>query len=615
MRRGHALIVQLWRENPSLSLAGFVISCFERLRPNLVLIPCRIAILRSFTVEPVIPLLRAAAFVSGIDLSVNVGSFNTYPQEILDQNSGLYKFKPDIVILAIQTCDVSPDLWSNFTNLSPGEITAAIGQVIDNFSSWVQMFRSHSQSHLILHSLEHPLKPNNGILDIQSETGQIGVIRHINRELLHLSVEYSGIYVLDYDALVSRHGRMFWYDDRKWMTMRMPIAANCLIHLANEWLRFLHPLIGKVCKVLVTDLDNTLWGGVIGEDGMTGIKLGPEYPGAIYQTLQRVILDLYNRGIILAVCSKNNLFDAMEVLNHHHGMLLRPKHFAALRINWNDKIENLREIATELNIGMDAIAFLDDNAVERQLIRSQLPEVTVIELPDDPIGYAQALRDSPVFERVALSAEDRDRGRHYTDYRLRTELKQSAISLEDFYRSLQIEVEISLMTQETLIRVSQLTQKTNQFNLTTRRYSEQQIIEMAANPNSRVYTLRMRDCFGDNGLVGVSITHYNGEICEIDTFLLSCRVINRTVETALLATISEQSSNEGIQRLVGWYLPTKKNAPAREFYSLHGFTCVMERDDESFWEFDLTCGQIVSPPWIKRQVLIKEKILNDRIYF
>ena len=371
------------------------------------------------------------------------------------------------------------------------------------------------------------------------------------------------------------------------------------------------PLDRKVRKALVTDLDNTLWGGVIGEDGMNGIRVGEEYPGAAYQALQRAMLDLYQRGIILAVCSKNNLSDAMEVFEHHPGMLLRPQHFAVLRINWNDKAQNLREIAAELNIGIDALAFLDDNPVERQWVRSQLPEVTVIDLPDDPMGYAQALRDNPVFERLSLSTEDRERARYYAEQRLRTELEQNVASLEDFYQSLQMEVEISLVTTETLARIAQLTHKTNQFNLTTRRYSEQQIAGMAADRDWRVYSLRVRDRFGDNGLVGVAITRYQERICEIDTFLLSCRVIGRTVETAILATIAEQARIKGSESLIGWFLPTKKNAPAKDFYSSHGFTCTLEEDGKSRWEFDLTRGDILSPSWFKRQVLFKGESMTN----
>ena len=597
--KANTLLAALWRQQPTTATAGYVVSRYERLRAHLPLVPCRLAILRSFTLEPVVPLLRAAAFVGGIDVTVQVGDFNTYAQELLDPTSQLYQFEPDVVILAVQTRDVAPDLWKGYTDLSAAETRAAQKRVVDDFRNWVQVFRSHSQAHLVIHTLEVPPLPSQGILDSQLKTGQVAAIQQINQKLRHLAGNHTGVYILDYDALVARYGRARWHDERKWLTMRMPIAADGLIHLANEWLRFIHPLTGKVCKALVTDLDNTLWGGVVGEDGMEEIKVGPEYPGAAHQSLQRVILDLYQRGIILAICSKNNPADAMEVLESHPGMLLRPQHFAALRINWSDKAQNLREIAAELNVGTDALAFLDDNPVERERVRVELPVVTVIELPDDPMGYAQALRDSPLFERLSLSAEDRKRGGYYAEQRQRVEIEHSAASLEDFYHSLQQEVEIAPVIPKTLARVAQLTQKTNQFNLTTRRYSEQQIAEMAASRDWHVYSLRVRDRFGDNGLVGVAILHFADEVCEIDSFLLSCRVIGRTVETAFLAYIVEQAQSRGIRRLTGWFLPTKKNAPAESFYATHGFEPLEQQDRGYLWSLDLQDAQIACPEWIR----------------
>ena len=379
----------------------------------------------------------------------------------------------------------------------------------------------------------------------------------------------------------------------------MPIAADCLIHLSREYLRFVLPLMGKTCKALAVDLDNTLWGGVIGEDGMTGIKLSAEYPGAAFLNVQRAILDLYQRGVILAACSKNNLADAMEAIETHPHMLLRPHHFAALRINWQDKAQNLREIARELNIGIDAVAFLDDNPVERNRVRGEVPEVQVLELPADPMGYAQALREWPVFERLTLSAEDRERGRMYAENRQRAELEQTAGSLEDFYRGLQMEAEMGQVTPDTLARTAQLTQKTNQFNLTTRRYSEQEVEAMRRDPAYRVVTLKVRDRFGDNGLVGVAITKTEGQTCEIDTFLLSCRVIGRTIETAILSHLAEQARQQGATVLQGWFLPTKKNAPARDFYAQHDFQPVQEREDGTLWQRDIAANPVHCPPWVK----------------
>lgn len=590
----------LWRAEPGPAAASFVCSRFERLRGHELFAACRLFVMRSFTVESALPLLRAQAFCGGIDVTAQVGEFNTYVQEILDPSSALYAFKPDAAILAVQTRDVAPDLWSRFPDLSEEDVRGVIEEVAASFEGWIGSFRANSPAHLIVHLLEVP-EPSQGVLDAQQELGQVEAVRRINDRIRAACRAQRNVYALDIGDTVARRGREQWHDERMWVTARMPIAAKELLHLARQWARFLHPITGRVCKALVCDLDHTLWGGVIGEDGMTGIRLGAEHPGSAFQALQRAILDLAQRGVILAVCSKNNEADAMEALSSHPGMLLKPEHFAALRINWQDKATNLREIARELNIGVDSLAFIDDNPVERSWVREQLPEVTVIDLPTDPSGYARALRDALVFERLTLTAEDKERGRQYAENRVRNELQQQAGSMEEFYASLKQEVEIAPVTPMTLARVAQLTNKTNQFNLTTRRYTEQQVQDLSASAEARVYSIKVKDRFGDNGLVGVAIARYAGTTCEIDSFLLSCRVIGRTVETSFLAVIVEEARRRGCTLLRGWFLPTKKNAPAKDFLASQGFTKVREESDGSqTWEFDLAAGTIEFPAWIKR---------------
>ena len=595
-------IRELWRNQSELATAAFVCSRFERLRGKLPLTPHRTAILRSFTVEPIVPLLRAEAFCAGIDLSVHIGDFNAYSQEILDSSSSLYHFTPNSVILAVRTPDIAPDLWTQYSDLSSEQVREACERVSSSLQRFIQAFRENSPAALIVHNLEQPVRPSSGVLDAQSETGQAEAIRQINNELRRHAGANRGIYVLDYDALIARHGRQSWQDDRKYLTARLPISGDNLIYVSREWLRFLVPLSGKIAKALVVDLDNTLWGGVVGEDGVTGIKLGPEYPGAAYQALQRAMLDLARRGILLAICSKNNSEDAMEVLEKHPGMLLRPEHFAAMRINWNDKVQGLREIASELNIGTDSLAFLDDNPVEREQVRASLPEVTVLDLPASPFEYPAVVRDSPVFERLSLSAEDEQRTAMYAVQRERAKGEQQFQSKEDFYRFLEQEVEVAALAPETLSRISQLTQKTNQFNLTTRRYTEQQISAMSRQAGWNVLSIRVRDRFGDQGLVGVAITHDARDTCEIDTFLMSCRVIGRTVETALLSVLAKAASQRGRTRLAGYFLPTRKNAPAQNFYSQHGFKLESENGEGSLWAFDLTRQAIPCPDWIDLKV-------------
>jgi FkbH-like protein len=598
-RRAARLAQSLWEREGGSATANFVAGCFERMRPHLDLTPHRCAILRSFTVEPLVPLLQAAAFAAGMDLTVHVGEFNTYAQELVDTGSGLYGFVPQTVILAVQTRDLAPELWGDFAGLDPAKCDSVVDRVTGQFAGWIGALRNHSQANLVIHSLEAPVSPALGVLDSQSERGQTAAIQAINQKLCRLAQDNRGVYILDYDGLVARYGREQWADKRKWLSVRLPLAAPSLMRLVREWMRFLHPLTGKVAKAVAVDLDNTLWGGVIGEDGMAGIQVGSEYPGAAYRELQRALLDLSQRGILLAVCSKNNTEEALAALGNHPGMLLRPRHFAAMRINWQDKARSLREIAAELNIGLDAVAFLDDNPVEREQVRRDAPEVLVLELPAEPMRYAQAVRDAPVFERLTLSQEDRQRNEYYAAGRQRAAMEQTVSSPEEFYRSLDQEAEIQPATALTVARVAQLTQKTNQFNLTTKRYTEQQIAEMMTCSGWRVLSLRVRDRYADNGLVGVTILREAGEVCEIDTFLLSCRVIGRTVETALLAHIADQARAGGAALLEGWFLPTKKNAPAKDFYARHGFELAGEREGGQLWRLNLTSAEVRCPEWIR----------------
>jgi FkbH-like protein len=600
-REVYYLLRAAWSADATPATANYILGKSESLRGHVSLSPCRMAVARSFTVEPVIPLCRAAALLKGIDLTVQVSGFNTYAQDLLDAQSPLYQFSPDVVLLAVQTRDIAPELWSGISDLSHDSIGGAVARVVETYKNLVTVFRANSRAHLIIHGLDVPHRPCQGYLDAQY-FGQEEAVATINTELKALAHNTAGVYYLDYGALVARHGRLRWRDERKWHTVRMPIAANHLVHLADEWLRYLCPLMGKLGKVLVTDLDNTLWGGVVGEDGLEKLQLGNDYPGSAYKAVQRVLKDLSQRGIILAVCSKNNWADAMEVLEKHPEMLLRPKDFSALRINWTDKAHNLREIAQELNVGIDSLVFLDDNPAEREQIKRHLPDVTVIDLPDDPFAYADVLSEIPELERLSLSAEDRERGQLYAAQRGRKELEATVTSLEDYYWSLQQEIHIAPVGSHSLPRVAQLTQKTNQFNLTTKRYSEAQLQDLATDPAHRLFAIQVKDRFGDNGLVGAVLTRDAGDLCEIDTFLLSCRVIGRTVETAMLAFLVEECRKRSIPVLEGWYVPTAKNAPCKDLYARHGFQIAETHGEKVRWRMHLDAGTISCPAWLRMTV-------------
>jgi FkbH-like protein len=352
----------------------------------------------------------------------------------------------------------------------------------------------------------------------------------------------------------------------------------------------------------VLDCDNTLWGGVVGEDGIAGIKLGASAPGSGFVEFQAAILDLYHRGILLAINSKNNEADVLEVLEHHPQSLLRPRHFAAMRVNWNDKATNLREIAAQLNIGLDALVFADDNPVECRLVRERVPEVVTIELPSDPSRYARLLRDLPYFDTLTLSDEDKRRTEMYRAEAQRSQLQASSGSMDEFLASLEMVLTLRAGDPFTTPRIAQLTQKTNQFNLTTRRYTEAEIEAAIADPRRTVVCAELTDTFDRSGIIAVAITHDEGDSGEgetiIDTLLMSCRVIARGVEHALIAHVASEARARGRRVLVGEFLPTAKNGQVAGLYERFGFR---ERPGSQgrWWTLDLE-GEIPAPPaWFK----------------
>jgi FkbH-like protein len=326
----------------------------------------------------------------------------------------------------------------------------------------------------------------------------------------------------------------------------------------------------------VLDLDNTLWGGVIGDDGVDGLVLGQGSAlGEAFVAFQEYARELSRRGIILAVCSKNDAANAIEPFDKHPEMVLKRSDIASFVANWSDKVHNVRTIANELNIGLDSLVFVDDNPYERNLVREQLPVVAVPELPDDPARFPRALADAGYFEGLTVTEEDRARSAQYQYNRQRDELKASATDLQSFLRGMQMDLIYKSLDQLSLQRTVQLINKTNQFNLTTRRYSEDDILAVMCDQRAFGLQLRLVDRFGDNGIICVVIGRMQDEdALLLDTWLMSCRVLGRQVEPATLKLVAEHARKLGAKRLVGEYLPTKKNGMVRDHYARLGFTVV-----------------------------------------
>jgi len=383
-------------------------------------------------------------------------------------------------------------------------------------------------------------------------------------------------FLWDFDNFVSKYGSNNLYDAKAWYISRNPYKQSAYVNMGANIIRYILSALGSGKKCIVLDLDNTLWGGIIGEDGMDGIALGQDYPGSCYVDFQKELLKFYNRGIILAINSKNNETDAFDVIDNHPYMVLRRKHFAAYAINWNDKASNLQALADELNIGIDSMIMIDDNPVECELIRQQCPQCLVIQLPVRPYLIPSVFDNCPEMENIRLTEEDKKKGVMYQQQLERKKLESTTSDLGDYLRALNIQIEIKVADTFSIPRIAQLTQKTNQFNMTTRRYTEADIVQFVGSKHSHVYSISATDRFGDNGIIGVVIFHIEDERCTIDTFLLSCRVIGRTIEQSIVAFVAEYAKENGAKTLIGEFFPTAKNKPASDVYEKMNFIKVSD---------------------------------------
>jgi FkbH-like protein len=380
-----------------------------------------------------------------------------------------------------------------------------------------------------------------------------------------------GAFIWDYDRFVRAFGYDNLSDPKMWYFSSNPYRQSAYPPIVDDLMRYLRSALGRMKKCVVLDLDNTLWGGIAGEDGMEGVALGHTYPGNCFRDFQKELLKLYHRGILLAINSKNNEADALRIIEDHPDMILRRRHFAAIRINWADKGTNLRELARELNIGLDSFIFVDDNPAECELVRRECPECDVVVLPRKPYLLPRVPGELPGIENIRLTDEDRHKGEMYRAQSARQDAEARSANIDDFLASLEIEAGIEAAAPFSIPRIAQLTQKTNQMNMTTRRYTESQIQALVNEADSAVFSVSSKDRFGDNGIIGVIILKFAKGECRIDTLLLSCRVIGRGIEQLMVAYIAEFARKRGTRALVGEFLPTPKNQPAAGFYERVGF--------------------------------------------
>jgi len=489
-----------------------------------------VAFLSTYTMDLLSPYLVVEAASRGLYINPYFGPFNQLEQQVLDSESDLYKLQPDVIIIAI-------DREFNVEERLQG----LLGGIRRSTKATVVVFNQ-------------TLVANE----------------NISRTCEH----FTNTYIFDYEKIVFNFGYNHWYDPKLWYLGGIPFGAEAQLELGRQIARYLHALYFPPCKCLVVDLDNTLWGGVLGEGD---VQLGGGYPGNVYQDFQRRLLSLKDRGTLLAIASKNNESEVLEFFQNNQDCILKLEDFVAFQINWQDKATSLVNIAKEINIGTDALAFFDDSPVEREWVHSQLPEVTIIEVPKSPSYYIRALEESEAFDQVGVTEEDQKHTQFYQEEQARKQLQTSTV--EEFLQQLEMEVTIGHIDSKTMPRVVQLIGKTNQFNLTTYRYTQSDVQEILDCGAVGLW-MRVKDRFGDLGLVGVAIAIPIVDTWKVLTFLLSCRAIGRRLETELLNTLICEIREQGGKCILGEYIPTPKNVPVSTFYRDHGF----EKGSDDLWK-------------------------------
>ncbi len=552
----------------------------------------RLGVLASATIDLLLDCIPAAAARHGVAVEIMSAPYDQVMQQALAAGSDINVAHLDAVLLAVD------HRWLNLDRPNLKETPAEqVAAALQRLRAAVEALRRHGNAPAILQTVPIPPQPLFGSYDRRVRGSVRAMIDEANRAIIALA-EQTGSYLLDTAALAEQVGTDCWFDPIQWVSYRLPFSAELNPIYAEILGRLLGSIRGKARKCLILDLDNTIWGGIIGDDGLTGIQIGQGNPrGESFLAVQKSAIELRGRGVILAVCSKNDEMVARGPFREHPEMLLREGDLAVFQANWIDKPSNLESIAKKLNIGIDALVLFDDNPAERAQVRAALPMVAVPELPDDPSWYAWYLQAAGYFEAVTFSAEDRMRAESYVSDAQRAEVMVNARDLGDYLTSLEMVIKFAPFDDKGRARIVQLINKTNQFNLTTRRYTDADVVTMEADTSIFTSQVRLADKFGDLGMIGIVICRpANGDnsAWDIDTWLMSCRVLGRQVEQAMLAKIVTEANKRGVQRLIGTYIPTAKNGMVSQHYKQLGFQ-LSDTLGEAQTSWELRVSDYVSP--------------------
>lgn len=565
-------------------------------QPNLLL--TRIAILGGSTTTEVKSMLELFLLAQGIKPTFYESGYNRYYEDVSFENPDLWNFKPDIVLVHTTWQNVShfPELME-----ADGEVEQQVHQEMARFQTFWEKIHSELGAVIIQNNFDLPRLRPLGNLEASQPFGRVNFLMRLNAEFANHAHTHSRFFINDIHYLSAQVGLTEWFGNSYWYSFHMALSPTATIALARNVAAIVKSIFGKSKKCLVLDLDNTLWGGVIGDDGLQNLILGKDHAvGEAFLDFQRYVKNLQQRGIILAVCSKNEPENAREGFSHPDSVL-KLEDFAVFKANWSPKPGNIREIAEELNIGLDSLVFVDDNPAERAIVSEQLPEVAVPDVGSDVSLFAEVLEQDRYFEVDKLVQEDLNRSAFYTSNAQRKVTESSFANYGEFLASLNMTAEIGPFVPVYLERITQLINKTNQFNLTTRRYTSAEVEAVAHDPSYITLYGRLTDKFGDNGLVTVLIGHIVGEALEVDVWLMSCRVLNREMELAMFDALIEQCQTRGIRKIVAVYIPSKKNQVVARHYANLGFTQIAGRPEgRQHWQYQVPATYATRSNHIRR---------------
>jgi len=554
----------------------------------------RISILSSFTLNGIEEIFQVKCDEKNISSNTCLAGYNQYNQEILDPHSQLYQFQPNLTFLILDTRSILEDLWYFSYSIDEKQRQNFIEKKFKEIKNLITIFLKNSNSKLIISNFFIPINSNYGIFETKSNFGLQKMINTLNNNLQDFIRNLDSVYLFDMNGFISKHGENNVFDPKQFLFGDLKISLDFIPYLVNDLMGYVIATLGISKRCIVLDLDNTLWGGIIGEDEFDGIKLGSDPSGKAFVEFQKYLLSLHNRGILLAINSKNNFDDAIKVIEEHPDMILKKEHFASIKINWNDKISNIKEISDELNFGLENFVFFDDDPLNREFMKSSLPQVLTVDLPTDPSKYVRTIQEMNEFNLLKITDEDKQRGVMYSQQRERKTLEKSSNDLEDFLKNMDLKITIKKADTFTIPRISQLILKTNQFNLTTKRYSLEEIQKISQNNNMLMGCVRVEDKFGDNGITAAFIVEKNGrKEWILDTFLLSCRVMGREIEKSILGYIIKIAKQNNVDKIIANFIPTKKNQPIENFLPNCGF-----KKEKDFWSISLN-DSFTAPNFIK----------------